>query len=228
MRWIARYRNWLDRDRVGVHDPGREAVRSSPAMECRGCAAGSGRLRSAPSPANRQTRKRGAQSPVRFERGELTLLVSVIATGELVGPQLAPGDAAQSTALWQPSPYADPDRFAENRRSPPGMARWAPVFVAADRVFLAGHSVGGAIVPRRLRGVDLAHPCRRVLHHRRSISNLDFEVLRDALKAYCLAGTLQVVCASRRADWGGVRRPVRRPFDHRLGLFARGQQAAGG
>jgi hypothetical protein len=51
--------------------------------------------------------------PVRFERGELTLLVSVIATGELTALQLAPADAARPGAPWQPPPYADPARFDE-------------------------------------------------------------------------------------------------------------------
>jgi hypothetical protein len=51
--------------------------------------------------------------PVRFERGELTLLVSVIASGELAGLQLAPAHAAQPPAPWEPPLYADPDRFDE-------------------------------------------------------------------------------------------------------------------
>jgi uncharacterized protein len=51
--------------------------------------------------------------PVRFERGELTLAVSVIATGELTGLQLAPADTARPAAGWQPPPYADPARFGE-------------------------------------------------------------------------------------------------------------------
>jgi hypothetical protein len=51
--------------------------------------------------------------PVCFERGQLTLLVSVIPSGELAGLQLAPADAAKPPAPWQPPPYADPDRFDE-------------------------------------------------------------------------------------------------------------------
>jgi predicted alpha/beta-hydrolase family hydrolase len=51
--------------------------------------------------------------PVRFERGQLTLLVSVIPSGELAGLQLAPADAAEPPAPWPPPPYADPDRFDE-------------------------------------------------------------------------------------------------------------------
>jgi uncharacterized protein len=51
--------------------------------------------------------------PVRFERGQLTLLASVIPSGELAGLQLAPADAAEPPAPWQPPPYADPDRFDE-------------------------------------------------------------------------------------------------------------------
>jgi hypothetical protein len=49
--------------------------------------------------------------PVRLRT--LTLLVSVIASGELAGLQLAPADAAQPPAPWEPPPYADPDRFEE-------------------------------------------------------------------------------------------------------------------
>jgi uncharacterized protein len=52
--------------------------------------------------------------PVRFERGELTLLVSVIANGELAGLQLVPADASQPPAPWRLAPYADPDRFDEH------------------------------------------------------------------------------------------------------------------
>lgn len=51
--------------------------------------------------------------PVRFERGQLTLVVSTIASGELAGLQLTPADAAQPPAPWEPPPYADPDRFDE-------------------------------------------------------------------------------------------------------------------
>lgn len=54
--------------------------------------------------------------PVRFERGELTLLVSVTATGELAGLQLVPAGAAEP-APWQPPPYADGDRFDEREVS---------------------------------------------------------------------------------------------------------------
>jgi len=51
--------------------------------------------------------------PVRFGRGELTLIVSVIASGELAGLQLVPADASQPPVPWEPPPYADPDRFDE-------------------------------------------------------------------------------------------------------------------
>jgi len=53
------------------------------------------------------------KAPLRFERGELTLVVSVTATGELAGLQLAPADAARPAVPWQPPPYADPARFDE-------------------------------------------------------------------------------------------------------------------
>jgi uncharacterized protein len=52
--------------------------------------------------------------PVRFERGELTLTASVTAAGELVGLQLASDDPAGAPDLWEPPPYADPDRFDEH------------------------------------------------------------------------------------------------------------------
>lgn len=51
--------------------------------------------------------------PVRFERGELTLRVSVIPSGELAGLQLEPADASQPPVPWEPPPYAVPDRFDE-------------------------------------------------------------------------------------------------------------------
>jgi uncharacterized protein len=51
--------------------------------------------------------------PVRFERGELALIVPVTATGELAGLQLTPADAVRPAAPWQPPPYADPGRFDE-------------------------------------------------------------------------------------------------------------------
>jgi dienelactone hydrolase len=52
--------------------------------------------------------------PVIFERGELTLAVSVTASGELTGLQLAPVSNSQPPRSWQPPPYADPDRFDED------------------------------------------------------------------------------------------------------------------
>src|ERR1700691_1845063 len=51
--------------------------------------------------------------PVRFERGELTLILSVTATGDLAGLQLVPANASQPPVPWEPPPYADPDRFGE-------------------------------------------------------------------------------------------------------------------
>jgi uncharacterized protein len=52
--------------------------------------------------------------PVRFERGELTLIVSVIAPGELAALQLVPADASQPPVPWQPPLYAKPVRFDEH------------------------------------------------------------------------------------------------------------------
>jgi len=51
--------------------------------------------------------------PVTFQRGELTVLVSVSDTGSLTGIQLAPASAAEPTGPWQPPAYADPDKFDE-------------------------------------------------------------------------------------------------------------------
>ena len=50
---------------------------------------------------------------VGFERGELILVASVTAAGELVGLQLKSADPAGAPDLWEPPPYADPDRFDE-------------------------------------------------------------------------------------------------------------------
>jgi uncharacterized protein len=50
---------------------------------------------------------------VTFERGELTVLVSVSEQGWLTGIQLAPASAAEPARPWQPPGYADPDAFAE-------------------------------------------------------------------------------------------------------------------
>jgi dienelactone hydrolase len=51
--------------------------------------------------------------PVTFERGELTLVVSVTDAGWLAGLQLAPAAAAQPTQPWEPPAYADPGTFDE-------------------------------------------------------------------------------------------------------------------
>jgi len=51
--------------------------------------------------------------PVRFERGELTVVVSVSDADWLTGIQLAPASAAQPAAPWAPPSYADPARFDE-------------------------------------------------------------------------------------------------------------------
>jgi dienelactone hydrolase len=51
--------------------------------------------------------------PVTFERGQLTVVVSVADAGWLTGIQLAPASAAQPTEPWQPPAYADPTTFDE-------------------------------------------------------------------------------------------------------------------
>ena len=51
--------------------------------------------------------------PVTFERGELTVAVSVSDEGWLAGLQLLPASAAEPARPWEPPPYADPATFAE-------------------------------------------------------------------------------------------------------------------
>jgi len=51
--------------------------------------------------------------PVTFERGKLTVVVSVGDEGWLTGIQLAPAGAARPAGPWQPPPYADPAAFDE-------------------------------------------------------------------------------------------------------------------
>ena len=51
--------------------------------------------------------------PVHCERGDLTLVVSVTAAGELAGIQLAPPEALEPVAAWEPPAYADPSRFED-------------------------------------------------------------------------------------------------------------------
>ena len=51
--------------------------------------------------------------PVTFERGELTVVVSVTGDGWLAGIQLAPASAAEPAGPWEPPPYADPGKFEE-------------------------------------------------------------------------------------------------------------------
>jgi dienelactone hydrolase len=51
--------------------------------------------------------------PVHFDRGTLTLQVSLTATVELTGLQLLPVDGSEPPVPWEPPRYADPDRFAE-------------------------------------------------------------------------------------------------------------------
>jgi dienelactone hydrolase len=51
--------------------------------------------------------------PVTFERGEMTVIVSVTDDGWLAGIQLAPVSAAEPARPWEPPPYADPGKFDE-------------------------------------------------------------------------------------------------------------------
>ena len=51
--------------------------------------------------------------PVTFERGELTVVVSVTGDGWLAGIQLAPASAAEPAGPWEPPPNADPGKFEE-------------------------------------------------------------------------------------------------------------------
>ncbi len=51
--------------------------------------------------------------PVHFDRGTLTLQVSLTAAGELAGLQLTPGDDSGPPVPWEPPTYTAPDRFDE-------------------------------------------------------------------------------------------------------------------
>jgi uncharacterized protein len=51
--------------------------------------------------------------PVTFERGELTVIVSVADAGWLTGIQLAAASAAEPARPWEPPAYADPAAFGE-------------------------------------------------------------------------------------------------------------------
>lgn len=55
--------------------------------------------------------------PVHFERGELALVVSVTANGDLAELQLVPPDVYKSPVPWEPPPYAATDRFSEQEIS---------------------------------------------------------------------------------------------------------------
>ena len=51
--------------------------------------------------------------PVTFERGEVTVVISLADGGWLTGIQLAPASAAEPAAPWRPPDYADPAAFDE-------------------------------------------------------------------------------------------------------------------
>lgn len=53
------------------------------------------------------------RTPVTFERGAMTVIVTVAAGTYLTGIQLAPAEAATSAGPWEPPPYADPATFTE-------------------------------------------------------------------------------------------------------------------
>lgn len=52
--------------------------------------------------------------PIECEQGSMTLVISLAATGELVGIQLAPLSAAKPTSPWEPPSYASPKTFDEH------------------------------------------------------------------------------------------------------------------
>ena len=52
--------------------------------------------------------------PLTFEHGALTIVLSMTATGDLTGIQLAPAAAAQPVAAWEPPTYVQPDHFEEH------------------------------------------------------------------------------------------------------------------
>ena len=59
--------------------------------------------------------------PVTFEHGALTIIVSTTATGDLTGIQLAPAEAAQPTAVWEPLVTSNPTASTSTR------SRWVRV-----------------------------------------------------------------------------------------------------
>jgi uncharacterized protein len=52
--------------------------------------------------------------PVHCERGALTFVASVTASGELTGLQLAPPEALELAPVWEPPAYADQARFEDH------------------------------------------------------------------------------------------------------------------
>jgi pimeloyl-ACP methyl ester carboxylesterase len=53
------------------------------------------------------------RAPITTQRGSMALVASLTPTGEVTALQLAPPEAAQPTAVWQPPTYAFTDRFEE-------------------------------------------------------------------------------------------------------------------
>jgi hypothetical protein len=69
--------------------------------------------------------------PVTYERGTLTLVVSVSGGRWLTGLQLAPASAAEPVAPWRPPAYADPEKFGEQDVTVGSGRRAAPRFGTA-------------------------------------------------------------------------------------------------
>jgi uncharacterized protein len=74
-----------------------------------------GPVRSVGAPASEEVRPGVlvTRIPVRCERDSMTLVVTVTASGELAGLQLAPAGATEQGTAWEPPAYVDPATFDE-------------------------------------------------------------------------------------------------------------------